>query len=163
MSEADETAKLPATARWVKVALAVSLALNLGVIGVVAGVVMGRDGGDGAPALRTLGLGPFALALTREDRDGLRQRIERRGEPLREERRAIAQSLRAVQAALLSEPFDRAAAEAAFARSRELAASLQAAGQGALLDQIETMSVAERVQLAERLERGMRRFGPERR
>lgn len=163
MSEA-ETAT-PRTARWVKIALAVSLALNLAIVGLVAGAVLGRDGGrdDGAPALRTLGLGPFGVALSREDRDELRGRIERHGEPLREERRAIGQALRAVQAALRAEPFDRAAAEAAFSRSRDLAASLQETGHTALLDQIETMTAQERADLAERLARMMRRFGSDRR
>ena len=154
----------PRTAGWVKVALAVSLALNLAIVGMVAGVVLRRGGGDdGAPALRTLGLGPFGIALSREARDELRGRIERRGAPLREDRRAIGGTLRAVQAALLADPVDRAAAEAAFARSRELAASLQESGHVALLDQIETMTPQERADLAERLSRMMRRFGPDRR
>ncbi len=163
MSETGNAPPVPRTARWVKIALALSLALNLAIVGMVAGVVLrAGDRGDGAPELRTLGLGPFALALTRDDRDELRGRIERHGEPLRQERRAIGQALRAVQAALLAEPFDRAAAEAAFAQSRDLAGSLQATGHGALLDQIETMSAGERTELAERLARMMRRFGPDR-
>jgi hypothetical protein len=43
-----------------KIALAVSLALNLLVAGLVGGAVLGRGGPDEAPAIRALGLGPFA-------------------------------------------------------------------------------------------------------
>lgn len=148
--------------RWVKIALAVSLALNVAVIGLVSGAMVGGGGpGDnnGSPALRSLGLGPFVSALSRDDRDELRGRLERGGEVSRDERRAIGRSLRAVQEALLTEPFDRGAAEAAFERSRGLVVSLQETGHLALLDQIETMDADERAELAEGLERAMRRNG----
>lgn len=154
--------------RGLKIALALSLALNLAVVGLVGGAVLGarggagEDGRGGAPALRTLGLGPFAAALGRDDRAALRARIEADGAPLREERRAIGDALRTVQAALLAEPFDRAAAEAAFAQSRARVVGLQQVGHGALLDQIETMTVDERAALAENLTRMTRRFGPRR-
>lgn len=157
MSE-DET---PRTRGWVKIALAVSLALNLAVIGLISGAVLGgdrsRDGGVGSPALRALGLGPFERALSRADRAELRGRIEGSGVALREERRAIGRALRAVEAALRDEPFDRGAVEEAFARSRGLIVSLQETGHGALLDQIETMSLAERDALADGLAHAMRR------
>lgn len=151
----------PRSGRWVKIALAVSLALNVAVIGLVSGAVLGggdaRDGGP--PALRALGLGPFVHALSREDRDEVRTRIEGTGLELREERRAIGRSLRAVEQALREEPFNRAVVEDAFSRSRGLVVSLQETGHGALLDQIESMSAAERVELADGLARAMRRNG----
>lgn len=154
------------TRRWVKIALAVSLALNLAVIGMVAGTALGA-GGTGArggehQALRALGLSPFVRALPRPHRDAVRRRIETSGVNLREERRAIGRSLRAVEAALRAEPFDRAAVEAAFARSRGVVASLHEIGHGALLDQIETMDAAERAALADGLARAMRRGGARR-
>ncbi len=162
MSEGNETSRR--TGRAVKIALALSLALNLAIVGVIGGAVIGRDRHDGGPpALRTLGLGPFVVALSRDDRAALRDRIEAQGAPLREERRAIGGALRAVQAALLTDPFDRAAAEAALARSRASAGSLQEAGHTALLDQIEGMDAEARAALAERLNRVMRRLGGPRR
>lgn len=151
----------PRSGRAVKLALAVSLAVNLAIIGLVAGAMLSgggpRDGRGGQPALRALGLGPFAQALTREDRFEVRDRIESTGIELREERRAIGRSLRAVEQALRAEPFDRAAVEEAFARSRGLVISLQETGHTALLDQIETMTAAQRVELADNLGRVMRR------
>ncbi len=159
MSETGKTRRT--TGRGVKIALAVSLALNLAVVGVVAGAVMGRgeDGNDRSLALRSLGLGPFAIALDRDDRAALREQIEASGVSLRDDRRAIGQALRAVQEALLAEPFDRALAEGALEQSRGLVVALQETGHTALLDLMEGMSAPERAELAESLNRVMRRNG----
>lgn len=155
--------KKPGSGRWVKIALAVSLALNLAVAGLIVGAVLGgggpRGGEPGSPALRTLGLGPFAMALSRDDRRELRGRIENTGVEVRDERRAIGRSLRAVEEALRADPFDRARVEGVFETSRALVVSLQETGHTALLDQIETMSADERADLADGLARAMRRFG----
>jgi uncharacterized membrane protein len=145
--------------RGVKIALAVSLALNLAVAGLVGGAILGRSGPGEAPAIRALGLGPFALALPRERRDEVRGRIEADMPRLRAERSEIGRSLREVQRALLAEPFDRAAAAQALARSREATLALQSAGHAALLDTLEAMSAEERAALAQGLGRALRRMG----
>jgi uncharacterized membrane protein len=161
MSEVDTQRR---SGRGVKIALALSLALNLAVVGVVAGAYLGRDGGGGdhTPALRSLGLGPFAIALDRDHRADLRDRIEGTGVSLRDDRRAIGRALRDVQQALVAEPFDRAQADAALAQSRGLVVGLQETGHTALLDLVEDMTPAERVELAEQLNRVMRRGGARR-
>jgi uncharacterized membrane protein len=143
----------------VKIALVVSLALNLLILGLVGGALLsiGPRGGDDDPRLRTLGLGPFALALEREDRDAVRARIDR--EALRADRRALGAGLMQLRGALLAEPFDRPAAEAALARARGATEALQGHGHRALIDHVETMSAAERAALAERLDRALRRMG----
>ena len=159
----DQTPATPTrkTGRGVKIALAVSLALNLLVVGLVGGAVLGRrDDPGAAPAIRTLGLGPFTLALSGEGRDDVRRRIEAGLPEISRDRMQIGGSLRAVQRALLADPFDRDAAAAALARSREAAAALQAYGHGALLDTLDAMSPAERAEVAERLGRAMRRISP---
>lgn len=146
--------------RGLKIALGLSLAVNLGILGLVAGALLavgpGRSGGDD-PRLRTLGLGPFAIALSREDRAAVTDRIDR--DALRAERRALGRSLVQLRDAIVAEPFDRAAAEAALEGSRLAAAGLQGQGHVALLDQIETMTAAERAELAGRLSRALRRTG----
>lgn len=166
MSEHPTTQPKPHTRGWVKILLALSLALNLAILGLVGGAVLGngansRDHGD-SPALRTLGLGPFTLALPREDRAELRARIAENSGPLRDDRQAIGDALRQVQAALRVDPFDRSAAEVALAQSRDRLLSLQRAGHMALLDQIDAMSAADRADLAASMDRVMRRFGPRR-
>ena len=148
------------TGRGLKIALGLSLALNLLIVGLVVGAVLsigpGR-GPDGDPRLRSLGLGPFAIALSREDRQAVTDRIDR--DALRADRREMGQALADLRMALLSEPFDRAAAEAALARSRDAAGAAQGQGHRALLDHIETLSAADRAELVERLGRALRRMG----
>jgi len=150
----------PRTGRGIKIALGLSLAVNLLILGLVAGAVLsigGRFGGEDDPRLRTLGLGPFAIALSREDRAAVTDRIDR--DALRGERRALGSGLRQLHGALLADPFDRAAAEEALARSRAATVALQGLGHAALLDQIETMDAADRAALADRLVRALRRMG----
>jgi hypothetical protein len=152
-------AKAGPAGRGVKIALALSLAVNLLILGLVGGAMLAvgpRPGGDDDARLRTLGLGPFAIALSREDRTEVTARIDR--DALRAERRALGESFGQLRAALLADPFDRAAAEAALARSRIAAGAVQGHGHRALLDQIETMSVAERAALSENLGRALRRL-----
>ncbi|QXT40958.1 periplasmic heavy metal sensor [Gymnodinialimonas ceratoperidinii] len=156
----------PRSPRWLKILLALSLALNLAVAGMVAGAYLradpaGNRGGNGI-ALRTLGLGPFAQALSSEDREELSQRVQAAGIEVREERRAVGHALRRIEQALRADPFDRAGAEAALESSRELVIALQASGHAALLDQIDTMDAAERAELADSFARVMRRHGPRR-
>jgi uncharacterized membrane protein len=156
----SETPEAPPrrSGRGIKIALAVSLALNLLVAGLVGGAILGRPAPGEAPAIRTLGLGPFALALPREARDEVRDRIEADMAEVRHNRAEIGRSLMAVRSALLSEPFDRDAADRALGQSREAAIALQAQGHGALLDTLESMSAAERTVVAERMMRTLRRI-----
>lgn len=149
--------KKPKAGRGLKVALALSLGVNLMIVGIVAGLVLSRSDQGDVPALRTLGLGPFALALERDGRSDVRARLAETAAPLRADRREVGLSLRAMQAALRADPFDRAAAEAALERSRQAAAAVQARGHTALLDHIETVPLTRRIEMAERLERVVRR------
>jgi hypothetical protein len=147
----------PRGGRGIKIALALSLALNLLIAGLVGGALLalGPRGGD-EPRLRTLGLGPFALALDRADRAAVREGIDRSA--LRAERRALGAGLVQLRGALLAQPFDRAAAEAALTRARGATERLQAQGHDALLDRVETMNADERAALAGRLERALHRM-----
>lgn len=147
----------PGAGRGLKVALAASLAVNLLILGLVAGAILGRDGPDDVPGLRTLGLGPFALALDRDARAGVRDRLAADATPLRGDRRALGRSLVALQTALRADPFDRDLAEDALSRVRQSSEALQARGHGALLDELETLPLAERIAIADRLVRIVRR------
>ena len=146
--------------RWVKILLALSLSLNLLVLGVVVGAVIGFDrkfGGPEGADLRPLGLGPFALAMDREARDGVRDRIDRRG--MRADALVLRAALADMQTALRSDPFDRALAEAALSDARAATGRMQLRGHEALLDQFEGMSLEDRVAAADRVARSMRRIG----
>jgi hypothetical protein len=68
------------------------------------GAVLSRPDPGEAPAIRTLGLGPFALALPREARDDIRRSDRGRHGELRRNRAEIGRSLMAVRQALLADP-----------------------------------------------------------
>lgn len=152
------TPKAAQTGRGLKIALVLSLAVNLAVVGLVVGAMLGGGPGRGEDGryLTSLGLGPFAMAFSREDRAGFARHIDR--DALRAERRALGESLVALRDVLARDPFDRAAAEAALGRSRAAAGALQGVGHGAILDQIEGMDAAARADLAQRLDRALRRM-----
>jgi uncharacterized membrane protein len=149
--------------RGLKIALALSLALNLAIAGVVAGAVLGRGmdgGGEHAMSLRTIGLGPFAVALDREDRAALRERLVQSRPAIAAEGRDLGRAYRALQIALRADPFDRTAAEAALSRTRARVTAVQEDGHRALLDMIDTMNAQDRTALADRLDRPLRRVPP---
>jgi len=141
------------TGRWIKIALAVSLALNLLVVGVVAGAALsGGKWRDHAPhRLAPVG-GPLTRALTEEDRHaiGRAMREARRGD--RSRRRDHRAAFDALLVDLRAVPFDRSETEARLEEISTLVQQRLALGQGLLLDQLENMSDAERAAYADRLQ-----------
>ena len=157
MSDAPQT---PPSGRGLRIALFVSLALNLLVVGVLAGlVIVGADRrSDGRMhGLRALGLGPFLPVLSSEDRADLGARLRENRRELGELGRPLGRAVRGFTEALRSEPFDRDRAEAALAAQREHGMALQERGHALLLDQIETMSPEARALMADRIETALRR------
>jgi hypothetical protein len=149
----------PRASRGLKIALGLSLAFNLFVIGLAGGALLGRgEAREDRVALRMMGLAPIAVALPREARAELRGRIGAEAPDLRRERVAIGRSLRGLQRALLAEPFDRAEAARALSAARRGTAALQARGHAAALDVLEGLPAEERAVMAERLGRAMRRM-----
>jgi uncharacterized membrane protein len=149
---AEGRAERAGAPRWMKGLLAVSLALNLAVVGLVAGVVL-RDGPDGRSRMvRDLGFGPFTEALAPEDRAALRRAFVSEGGDLRAERDRIREETAGVVAALRADPFDAdrfARLLAAQAERRQARLDL---GQRLLVAQIAAMAPAARAALADRLE-----------
>lgn len=144
--------------KGVKILLAVSLALNLAVIGTVAGVALrGRD--EGRPmqmAVRDLNFGPFTDALTRDQRRELLREFSQNGPGLREVRAQMRSDFDAVLAALRTTPFDAAAFQATVAAQSQRITARADAGRTALVGLILGMTDAERAEFAERLERSVK-------
>ena len=96
-----------ASVRGIKIALAVSVALNLAVAGLVSGFVWhGGPAGHGDMMVRDIGFGPFDEALLPEDRDALRKAIRARFGDIRAARRQTMEDAQAILAAMKAEPFD---------------------------------------------------------
>jgi uncharacterized membrane protein len=145
--------------RWVKILLAVSLALNLAVVGVVAGAALKARNFDGGrpPDIRELNFGPFTGALSRPQRRALLQGFVADQPPLREMRSLIRAEYQLVLDAVRAQPFDPIALQAALAgQSRSTIARLDA-GRKALEGVIIAMSPEDRAAYADRLEDGLQR------
>ena len=94
---------LPSTSRGVKIALAVSVALNLAVAGLAAGAWL-RDGPRGGMP-RDMSFGPFSEALDDADRKSIRRSLLERVGEFREQRKAAKAEFEALLVALRAEPF----------------------------------------------------------
>lgn len=143
--------------RW-RLAFFSLLAVNLAVMGLVAGAVM-RDGGPRERLVKDLAFGPFTEALAPEDRKALREGFLQRMPDLRSERQAMRQDAQAMLAALRMEPYDPAALRAALDQMQGRMQSRVAVGRDLLLERIDAMDAAARRDFADRLEQGMRHHG----
>lgn len=139
--------------RWGRVVLGVSLALNLAVLGAVAGAFWRFDSSHdraerrGGPAFAA----PYVFALPREDRHALRAQL-RAGAP-EDWRAARAARYEDVLGALRAAPFDRDALAGAVRAQREAAVAGQTAAETAWLARIEAMDPETRAAYADRVEK----------
>jgi uncharacterized membrane protein len=154
--------KVKSPDRWVRVALAVSLAINLGIAGIVAGVMM-RNGGPmhDAAMTRDLGFGPFTEALSKEDRSDLRRAFLAKVPELRDGRRAMRKDFGLLLTQLREVPLDQAGLRAAFDRQNTRNTERLGLGQQLIFDLVVGMTDAERQAFAERLEQSLAK-GPKR-
>ncbi|MDW3225561.1 MAG: periplasmic heavy metal sensor [Paracoccaceae bacterium] len=162
MTEKPESnQKLP---RLYKIALGVSLALNLAVAGLIGGAAL-RFGEDARGGLRSAGLGayglPYMLALPKEERRQVMKavRSDHKGPvPDRAARRAL---YAAVLSDLRAEPFDIEALSGALNTQAETTIAVQKSAQTAWLAVVAQMSDSERAAYADDIEDVLRR-GPRR-
>ncbi len=148
--------------RVLRVVLGVSVALNL----LVAGLVMGsfyKMGGPGGrmEMSRDLAFGPFTEALEHTDRQALRSYLQDRAPELRSANAQRRRDIAAVQAALRSQPFDPAAFTTAVSQMRGRLEDQLGLGFDGLTAVVLQMPEAQRIALADRLDRGLRRGGPD--
>lgn len=139
-----------------KLGLAVSLGINLLIVGLVAGVVMNRDDArTGVPGMRDAGLFSYVVMLPRDARDALRSE----GRALRAEqgidwRREIRTANAALARQIAQPDLSEATLRDAFERVSDLRGGADAALQEALVRQILVLPAEERAEYAERILRG---------
>lgn len=154
------------TDRGLKVALGISLALNIFVIGAVAGgLIMGVRGLDHRPNRERPPVIELVQSLDEADRAEAERTLRESGLAAREDFNT-ARRFRAEAIALAgAETFDRPAVEAALAQSRAAEAEGRTRLEGSLLDLMGQLDQADRERLAPSLARRGRegRRGPERR
>ncbi|MFE3837119.1 periplasmic heavy metal sensor [Pseudogemmobacter sonorensis] len=155
---------VPAAARtrgWVRIVLAVSLALNLAVVGLTAGIALRHGGPQDRGGGQDFGLGPLARALPVEERKALRRGFIDNHPELAKGTEALKADFDRLLAILRSESLDPAALDAALAQialrnaERLTSGSALIGGYLARTDAAGRADYADR--LAEVLGRGARR------
>lgn len=146
---------------WMRILLALSLTLNLAVLGIVAGALL-RDHDERRPMpVRDLGFGAFDDALSPDDRRELRRAFMDEGPDFRGARRAMRQDFAAILTALRADPFDPAALQTVLDRQNARGAEMLAFGQKLLSERVAAMDPAARLAFADRLEESLtRKRGP---
>lgn len=153
MTEERVSAPHPATGRGMKIALAASLALNLGIAGVVGGsLIVGALHHDRPMMVRDLGFGPFTDALSPEDRAALRASFLAEAGDFRAARREVRAEFAAFLAALRADPFDAEALRVVMAQQNARARDRMELGQRLLADRLAAMPPEARLAFADRLE-----------
>lgn len=144
--------------RWPTVLLAVSLAANVLVLGMVAGAHF-RDRADFRrfpPPSRTMvsdaGLRPFMDAMPRDVRNRMVAAMRRQADDFAPDRDALAAELRDMLAVLRADPYDSAALETLLTAQHDRVEARIRAGRELLAGQIEAMSAPERRAFADQLE-----------
>jgi uncharacterized membrane protein len=148
----------PKTSAWVKVVLALSLAFNLAILGVVAGAVM-KDGQGERGVPRDLSFGPFSEALSREDKRALRSAFLDKAPEFRAGRREAQAEFTTLLTALRADPFDPAAFQSALGAIEKRNADRLALGRTLIENRIILLSVEDRLAFADRLEAALSRDG----
>ncbi len=156
MTETTLTPQPPAPSRsGLKIALAVSVALNLAVAGMVAGALI-KNGGPGRGMPHDMSFGPFSEALSPDDRKALRQGLMDRASEFRANSKAAKAEFETLIAALRASPFDPAALQSALAAVEARTAGQLELGRMLIENRIIEMTEPDRLAFAERLEAGLR-------
>jgi len=140
--------------RWIKIALAVSLTLNLLIIGAILGRIS-----TGAASQRPFPpqMGWLVRHADAELRQSLAPRLKlfhRESEALR---RQVRRAQKRVQTAILDESFDADALQVNFTELRRLSGESQAMMHAAMIDILGEMDANQRQQVLESLNRNWRR------
>lgn len=161
--DTDLAPKPGSTGRWLRIALAVSLAVNLAIVGMMAGAMF-RSGGppSGVMMARDVGFGPFTDALSKEDRSKLRRAFLAAAPEMRDSRRAVRADFAELLAQLRASQFDEEALRDVFDRQNARNAERLELGQRLIFDLVVSMKPEARVAFADRLEQSLAK-GPKRR
>jgi uncharacterized membrane protein len=147
--------------RRLRVALAVSVAVNLLVAGLAIGAAF-HSGPDRDQMSRDLGFGPFSEALDMTQRRALRDTLMQKSPQIRGAMQQGRADLAQLLTALRAQPFDAAAMQNALETMRTRLQGQLTLGQNALAEVLIAMPNEQRLEFADRLERGQRRGGKDR-
>ncbi|MEZ5674618.1 MAG: periplasmic heavy metal sensor [Thalassovita sp.] len=144
---------------WLKGVLFASLAMNLAVVGIIAGAAWkfapGKDGRH--PPRLDMVVGPYTHALSREDRRAIGKQMREAYRSQRPSREEIRAEFANVLAALRATPYDATKVETILMSQLQGGMERQELGQRMLIDRLAAMSDSERAGFADRLEEGLKK------
>lgn len=149
------SAKPTRAPRWMKIALVVSVALNLAVVGMVAGAALFGPGRDHRLNVREVGFGPFDRALSLKDREALREEFQSRMGGRWTEIKSIRKDLQDMLVALRADPFQPDTLWTLASQQEQRLTERLKLGQKLLIERVIAMSTEERLRFADRLEEEM--------
>lgn len=152
----DEVKKPNKGPRWVKIALGVSLSVNL----LIAGLAIGTFSNvkkNGPPIRAGETAGAYTFALSPKDRREIGKALLSQSREAGSTRAQIVAEYHNMVEVLTAEEFDRAAAKEILDRQFGFANERRISSEILLLDRLEKMSVEERKEFAERLKEGSNR------
>lgn len=148
-----DAAAAPPAGRATRIALILSLTLNLLILGIVGGAMVGHHGRDDIRRVRDVGFGPYTEALSPEDRAALREAFVRAAPDFRDRREEARADIARLAAAIRAEPYDRAAVEAVMDAQAARIEERLLLGRGLMLDRLDAMGPEARAAFAGRLEK----------
>jgi uncharacterized membrane protein len=153
----DNTADKPGASRKLRIALMVSLALNVLIIGAVAGTfVFGRH--HGWKHHKHRGLSGFAHTLPAERGDALREKLKAQRKTLAPYRDAEDKARAEGRKVLTTEPFDAEAFRSAVANAAEADCAEKKARMALFADTVATLTPEERRELHAWFEKRRKRY-----
>ncbi|MEI4487001.1 periplasmic heavy metal sensor [Frigidibacter sp. MR17.14] len=139
--------------RWLKPAFFVSVALNLGLAGLIAGAALSERHRGPPP---DLGFGPYGEALSPEDRRGLRSAFREQAGSMRDMRAQMRGDFDRLLVLLRQDPYDaEAAAQLILAQQHRVDGAFDL-GHKLLIERLGRMTAAERQAFADRLQSVLR-------
>lgn len=136
---------------WTRLALVLSLGLNLIIVGSLCGLALSRAIYGPHEPVRDLAFGRFTEALSPDDRRAMMRAFMAEAKGFRAERDQMRTDFQALVAALKADPYDPAVLEGVMTRQTARTDQWLALGQRLLVDRIAAMTPAERIAFADRL------------
>ena len=153
-----KTEAAASTGKGVKILLALSLGVNMLVVGAVGGMIFAHRGDSGMrPNLRDMSYGPYTRALSREDRKAIGVALRRETGSFQQNMPKTREMYRALLAVLKADVYDRDAVHKLVKDQQAIGLNRQQVGQRLLLDRLDGMTPKERRGFANRLERALLR------
>lgn len=152
----ENSSPKPSTSRWIKIALVISLGINIGIAGILVGSALRAPEARRSNIEHPDGVAMLARAMPQSHQRELRETLRNQRDELRPDRQELQNLRQRFVVALRAEPFNIDAVRETFAAQRVILDHLTASGHAAVVGQIEQMTPQDRQLYIRRLLNGPR-------